>query len=374
LGAAPKKLKRSQRWRLIQAMIELSVKAGYQEVSIAQLCAGAGVSTVTFYEQFADKEEVLVSAYRACAEGMFDPMRSALLQGETAEVPRLALGAMLAAVAEDPDAGRIVFIEALGAGERMRSERRHAFERFERRVGQYIASLPEDSATLDIPVSAVAGALRHIVSRHLRTHAEDQLPSLLEDGLAWLSSAATSAALTELAYQRFPPCPVATSSAFRASAISRSVRPCARSTTIRSRTSSGKLRGRPRRTPVARFSAKALRVRSPIRLRSSCANVAIIVASASPTGVDKSTGQSSAIRAHFCFWASCMIEAKSSNERLSRSIFATTSAPASPLASACLAASSPGRLAFLPLACSSINLTSAALQPRRSASARIARR
>jgi AcrR family transcriptional regulator len=39
----------------------------------------------------------------------------------------------------------------------------------------------------------VIGALRHVVSRHLRTHSEDQLPRRLEDGLAWLSSYAAPA-------------------------------------------------------------------------------------------------------------------------------------------------------------------------------------
>jgi AcrR family transcriptional regulator len=181
-------LELSQRQRLVQAMIELSAKAGYQEVSIAQLCAGAGVSTVTFYEEFADKEEALVSAYRVCAEGMFGPMRSVLFEAETSQVPRLALGAMLDAVAQDPDAGRIVFVEALGAGERMLSERTRAFERFEARVQEYMQRLPRDATVLDVPVGAVAGALRHIVARHLRNRAEDQLPARLEDGLAWLYS------------------------------------------------------------------------------------------------------------------------------------------------------------------------------------------
>lgn len=181
-------LKLSQRERLVQAMIELSAKSGYQAVSIEKLCSGAGVSPATFYEQFGDKEELLIAAYRVCAEGVFGPMRAALFEGEIAEIPRLALDAMLKAIASDPDAARIVFVEALGGGGRMLSERTQAFERFQRRVQQYVESVPSDSTTLDIPVSAVAGALRHIVSRHLRTHAEDQLPSRLEDGLAWLYS------------------------------------------------------------------------------------------------------------------------------------------------------------------------------------------
>src|SRR6266566_1328907 len=85
----------SQRRRLIQAMIELSARSGHQDVSIAQLCAGAGVSQQTFYEQFADKEDVLVEAYRASAEGIFGQMRSAVADREISEVPRLALGALL---------------------------------------------------------------------------------------------------------------------------------------------------------------------------------------------------------------------------------------------------------------------------------------
>jgi AcrR family transcriptional regulator len=187
-GAPRESSKLNQRWRLIQAMIELSAKFGVQEVSIAELSAGAGVSPQTFYEQFADKEDVLVSAYRASAEGIFGQMRSAIGDGEISEVPRRALGAMLKAVANDPDAGRMLFIEAMGGGARMLEERTRAFGRFERRAEEFLHIIRKDSRTLDVPVMAVAGALRHIVSRHLRNYAEDELPSRLDDGLVWLYS------------------------------------------------------------------------------------------------------------------------------------------------------------------------------------------
>lgn len=194
-GARRQTSKLNQRWRLIQAMIELSAKTGYQEVSIAQLCAGAGVSQQTFYEQFADKEDVLVGAYRASAEGLFGQMRSAVAGEEISDLPRRALGALLTAVASDPDAGRVLFIEAMGGGERMLQERTRAFGRFERRAEEFLALTPQDGRTLDVPVIAVVGALRHIVSRHLRTYAEDELPARLEDGLAWLYSYARAPGL-----------------------------------------------------------------------------------------------------------------------------------------------------------------------------------
>jgi AcrR family transcriptional regulator len=187
-GARRETSKLNQRWRLIQSMIELSAAVGAPEVTIARLCAGAGVSQQTFYEQFADKEDLLVGAYRASAEFLFGQMRSAVADGEISDVPRRALGALLNAVASDPDAGRVLFIEAMGGGARMLEERSRAFGRFERRAEEFLALTPEDTRTLDVPVIAVVGALRHIVSRHLRNYAEDELPSRLEDGLAWLYS------------------------------------------------------------------------------------------------------------------------------------------------------------------------------------------
>lgn len=183
-GANPPKP--SQRWRLVESMVELSAKSGHNELSIGQLCAGAGVSPVSFYDLFGDKEGLLVAAYRACAERIFGPMRSALEGDDVAQVPALALRAMLEAVAADPDGARIVFVEALGGGEVMLAERRQAFARFEARVQQYLERVPKHAMTLDIPVVAVAGALRAIVARHLRTRTEDQLPGLVEQGLAWL--------------------------------------------------------------------------------------------------------------------------------------------------------------------------------------------
>jgi AcrR family transcriptional regulator len=181
-------LKLTQRWRLTEAMIELSASVGHQAVGIGELCSSAGVSPVTFYQQFADKEEALIAAYRSCAERTFEQVRPAVEEGEVAETPRLALRALLETVAGDPDAARILFIEALGGGERMQSERGQVFGALERRAEEFLAGTPTDSWTLDLPVTAVAGALRHVVCQHLRANAADQLPARMDDGLAWLYS------------------------------------------------------------------------------------------------------------------------------------------------------------------------------------------
>jgi AcrR family transcriptional regulator len=191
-GAASNRKRRdshmTQRSRIVRVMIELSTAEGFRGVSVDRLWARAGVSPQTYYEHFADKEEVLVAAYRACAEHILVRMRSAVADGDISQLPRLALGGLLQAVADDPDAGRLLFVEALSGRARMRDERSRTFHSLECRAADFLEPTSGGSTALDIPAIAVVGALRYIVSHHLHDYAEDELPARLEDGLAWLYS------------------------------------------------------------------------------------------------------------------------------------------------------------------------------------------
>ena len=66
-SVSAKRPRGAQRERLLDAMIELSARVGYQQVSIAQVSSKAGVSSATFYEQFQDKEDCFAAAYWATA-------------------------------------------------------------------------------------------------------------------------------------------------------------------------------------------------------------------------------------------------------------------------------------------------------------------
>jgi len=193
-GVPRRTLKRSQRQRLIDAMIELSARGGYPAVSVTELCSHAGVSPVTFYEQFESKEACFLAANLACAEHIFGQMRARAGEGtDWRQAARLALGELLRGLERDPDAGRVLFIEALGAGATIDAARGRVLGAFERGARELLERTPRDAEGVDVPLMAVIGALRHVISRRLRTHAEDRLPSLLEDGLRWLESYAVPA-------------------------------------------------------------------------------------------------------------------------------------------------------------------------------------
>ncbi len=174
-------------------MIELSAQVGYQGVSIVQLASHAGVSTATFYEQFEDKEDCLLTAYRSVAERVFGQMRPAAGDGDWSDAARVALQPLLGILQSDPDVVRLLFVDGLAGGQRVREEIARVLEKFERHVQAFLDSPPKSGNTLDIPATAGMGALRNIVSSHLRTHAEDRLPLLMDDALAWLKSYAIPA-------------------------------------------------------------------------------------------------------------------------------------------------------------------------------------
>jgi AcrR family transcriptional regulator len=187
---AAQKPRRSQQERLIDAMIGLCAQRGYAGVSIEQLCARAGVSPATLYERFGSKEECLVAAYRAVAERILGDMADVSANGDWPRAARLALRGLLESLQRDANAGRLLLIEGVAGGPAMRAERGRVISGFERRALE-VLDMPSRGQTLDVPVMAVVGAVRHIASRRLRAHAADQLPSLQKDILAWIECYAT---------------------------------------------------------------------------------------------------------------------------------------------------------------------------------------
>jgi AcrR family transcriptional regulator len=180
--------KPTQRQRLAEAMIELCAEFGYERVSIAQISSRAGVSSATFYEQFAGKEGCLIEAYRVARGRIFRQIPQVDREADVTAVTRETLQALSVGIQADPDAGRLLFVEALAGGPAMRAERERALEEYEAQVEAYLESRQPGMRTLDIPVAALEGARRYIVSRQLRNYGEDRLPSLAEPLLRWVRS------------------------------------------------------------------------------------------------------------------------------------------------------------------------------------------
>ena len=108
---------RNQRERLVAAMAEVCAERGYAEASVAGVAKRAGVSSVTFYKQFADKRGCMLTAHRQLLGRLLEEVDRAC-EAERAQGERLraALRTTLALLAADPPSARLLTVEILAAG------------------------------------------------------------------------------------------------------------------------------------------------------------------------------------------------------------------------------------------------------------------
>ncbi len=187
-GASANNGKPGQRERLLASMISLASRHGYAAVSIADISSHAGVSSATFYEQFADKEDCLLAAYREAASRVLERMAPLDSAADWQDASRMVVRGLLGALEDDPDAGRLMLVEALAGGARVRSEREKMLTLFEVRAQEFVDAAPRDGKALDLPSDMLLGAVRSIVSHQLRTHSEDRMGLLVDEVMAWIES------------------------------------------------------------------------------------------------------------------------------------------------------------------------------------------
>ena len=130
-GLTREQVELDQRGRLRSAMIELIAQRGYPAVRILDLTQLAHVSRPTFYNLYADKEELLLSAYEDIAGRTTTHVADAYVKGESEEQSlELALLAFAELAAAEPEAMTLALLGTFGAGPRALS--RGATERHRR--------------------------------------------------------------------------------------------------------------------------------------------------------------------------------------------------------------------------------------------------
>jgi len=115
-----------RRQRLLEAALGLFTTVGYRQTKIVQICADAGVSTRNFYEEFAGKEQMLLTLHDLINSAALDRVRTALAALDSDDVVTrisLLLDAFVASVTADPRLPRLNYVEAVGVSEDL--ERQH---------------------------------------------------------------------------------------------------------------------------------------------------------------------------------------------------------------------------------------------------------
>jgi AcrR family transcriptional regulator len=180
---------RNQRERLIAAMAEACTECGYADTSVADVVKRAGVSTVTFYKQFADKRDCMLAAHRQLLGRLLEAVDRAreAESGDGETRVRAVVRTALDLFAADPPSARLLTIEILAAGPEGGKRHGAAVQAFERRL--WAADDPCED--LHLPLRGwveVAGMFALIGKRVLAGEAarlpalEDELVALIAPG------------------------------------------------------------------------------------------------------------------------------------------------------------------------------------------------
>lgn len=130
-GLSRELVARSQRERLLAAVVRVTAANGYEATSVADVLEEAGVGRESFYELFEDKRDCLLAARGILVDDLNATVAAAYNQpGPWADRVRSALAALLDWLAADPAAAKVVFVELAGIGVASRELFQADFARF----------------------------------------------------------------------------------------------------------------------------------------------------------------------------------------------------------------------------------------------------
>jgi AcrR family transcriptional regulator len=184
-GLDPEDVKRDQRKRLQEALIELIAQKGYAGVRIVDLAKLAHVSPPTFYSLYEDKEDLFLSTYDEVAART----AKSVLEAYAAEDPKserllVAMHTFAEIAASEPEAISLFVLGAFGAGSRALERRRRTLEEFESRI-RVSRDGTDKGGDGDLTVKFILGGIREVTASRLRHGRQRELLEAADELTAW---------------------------------------------------------------------------------------------------------------------------------------------------------------------------------------------
>ncbi len=173
---------RSQRERLLAAVVRVTAAKGYEAMSVADILAEAGVGRESFYDLFDDKRDCVLAAHTLLIDHLEATVRAIYDEpGPWVDRVRRSLAAMLEWFAADPAAARVTIVELAAVGPESRERFQEVFNRFSRILeeGREGAAAP-DPERPHASELAIGAGLARVYEEVVRGRAAE-LPSLLPE-------------------------------------------------------------------------------------------------------------------------------------------------------------------------------------------------
>jgi AcrR family transcriptional regulator len=178
---------RHQRARIYGAMVEAVASSGYQETSVKQVVALAGVSRRSFYEQFSNKEECFLATFDLLAGRGVEQLSRTYLgtRGCLEDRLRAAFGELADTTRIHRKASVLVMVESQTAGAPGIAHLHRATGACEQLLAKSFAESPEASPLPAPIVRGIAGGLHGAMAMRLRAGTTAKRPELGEEMLRW---------------------------------------------------------------------------------------------------------------------------------------------------------------------------------------------
>jgi AcrR family transcriptional regulator len=171
-----------QRERLLVGMLRAVSELGYRSTNVQDVIERAGVSRPTFYEHFANKDDCFLAAFDTCAARLRDQVATAADAGGDVWRDRIRLGfiALLTFAATEPEAARMVIVEARAATPDAALRRIALIDHFATCIDAKVHELlPAGTTHSPVTASGVVGGVESLLYARLNKGQMDDLPALL---------------------------------------------------------------------------------------------------------------------------------------------------------------------------------------------------
>lgn len=174
-------VERSQRERLLAAVVRVTADKGYDSTTVGDILGEAGVGRESFYELFNDKLDCMLAAHRILIDSLEEKVRAVYYDDEPwPQRVRNALAVILDWFAADPETARFLMVEVSSIGPAFRPIFQTEFERFTKFLEEGIEENELDPQLAGASSLAIGAMLARIYEEVVIGRTEG-LPDLLPD-------------------------------------------------------------------------------------------------------------------------------------------------------------------------------------------------
>lgn len=152
-------VERSQRERLLAAVVRVTVAKGFESTTVADILGEAGVGRESFYELFNDKLDCMLAAHKLLLDRLEERVREVYVaEGPWPQRMRAGLAATLDWFASDPEVAHFTLVELGAVGPAFRPRFKAEFDRATRLLEEGMGEdgpEPELAQASALAVSAV---------------------------------------------------------------------------------------------------------------------------------------------------------------------------------------------------------------------------